>query len=29
MNDMKKKIDFLEKTNWMFNKNFDIHFLEA
>lgn len=29
MNDMKKKIDFLDKTNWMFNKNFDIHFLEA
>ncbi len=28
MNEMKKKIDFIDKTNWMFNKNFDVHFLE-
>ena len=28
MNDMKKNLDFIEKTNWMFTKdNFDIHFL--
>ena len=28
MNEMKKKLDFIEKTNWMFVNNFDIHFLE-
>ena len=28
MNDMKKNLDFIDKTNWMFTKdNFDIHFL--
>jgi hypothetical protein len=27
MNDMKKKLIFIEKTNWMFKNNFDIHFL--
>jgi hypothetical protein len=29
MNDMKKKLDFIDKTNWMFNSHFDIHFLDA
>ena len=24
---MKKKLDFIEKTSWMFVNNFDIHFL--
>ena len=29
MNDMKKKLDFIDKTNWMFTQdNFDIHFLD-
>jgi hypothetical protein len=28
MNEMKKKLEFIEKTNWMFVNNFDIHFLE-
>ena len=28
MNDMKKNLDFIDKTNWMFTQdNFDIHFL--
>ena len=28
MKDMKKNLDFIDKTNWMFTKdNFDIHFL--
>ena len=28
MNDMKKNLDFIDRTNWMFTKdNFDIHFL--
>ena len=29
LNDMKKKINFLEKTNWMFKNNFDPQFLES
>jgi hypothetical protein len=29
MNDMKKKINFIEKTNWMFKNNFDPQFLES
>jgi hypothetical protein len=29
LNDMKKNLHFLEKTDWMFNnKNFDVAFLE-
>ena len=24
MNEMKKKLEFIEKTNWMFQSNFDI-----
>ena len=28
MNDMKKNLDFIDQTNWMFaQNNFDIHFL--
>jgi hypothetical protein len=28
LNEMKKKINFVDKTNWMFKNNFNIHFLE-
>lgn len=27
MNEMKKKLDYIEKTNWMFTSAFDTHFL--
>ena len=27
-NDMKKKLEFIDNTNWMFNSNFDVHFLQ-
>ena len=28
MKDMKKNLDFIDQTNWMFTQNnFDIHFL--
>jgi hypothetical protein len=29
MNEMKKKVQFIEKTDWMFNGNFDVKFLET
>lgn len=29
LNDMKKKINFIEKTNWMFKNSFSTHFLET
>ena len=29
MTQMKRKLEFIEKTNWMFQSNFDIHFLES
>ncbi len=28
LNEMKKKLQFVDKTNWMFRNNFDTHFLE-
>jgi len=28
LNEIKKKIQFVDKTNWMFINNFDINFLE-
>ena len=29
MTQIKRKLEFIEKTNWMFQSNFDIHFLES
>jgi hypothetical protein len=29
LNDMKKKINFIDKTNWMFKNSFSTHFLET
>jgi hypothetical protein len=29
LNDMKRKLSFIEKTNWMFKNNFDIHLIDT
>jgi hypothetical protein len=29
MNDMKKKLQFVEKTDWMFKNKFNVKFLET
>ncbi len=29
MNDMKKKLNFIDKTNWMFKNTFDPQFLDT